>query len=300
MGLRFDGQVALVTGAGGGLGKAYALWLAERGAAVVVNNRVHPGIPSSAQTVVDEIISKGGKAIVDHHAVESEEGGQAMVDATFNQFGRLDILICNAGIAINTPFQELSIAKFREVVDINLWGTVLPLHAAIPRMIAAGYGRVVLTSSQAGLFGETGSTAYACTKSAMIGLARAVARDIGDQTDIRINVVTPAAYTGMSSKDLDAKWADLMSPFKVAPVVGWLSSRECQRSGMIFNVGAGRVRRAMILEGDPVELVDGEMAGCWPALDDLRNPVEAGSSFGSGMVLIPELFAAQPDIVNKR
>jgi NAD(P)-dependent dehydrogenase (short-subunit alcohol dehydrogenase family) len=194
--VHFEGRVALITGAGKSLGRAYALWLAAQGAAVVVNNRVHPGVPSSAQAVVDEIVAAGGRAIADGHSVEDAAGARAMVDAAYTAFGRLDILVCNAGISrVNRPFQSMSIDEIREVVDVNLWGTLLPLHAAFPRMVEAGYGRIVLTTSQVGLFGRAGSSAYACTKSAMIGLARAVGWD-GHPHNVRVNVVAPGGLHG--------------------------------------------------------------------------------------------------------
>ena len=299
MNLRFDKQVALITGAGKGLGRAYALWLAARGASVVVNNRVRPGAASSAQAVVEEITRAGGIALADEHAVESEAGAASMVEAAFSRFGRLDILICNAAISENVAFQEASLEHIRELLNVNLWGTIYVVHAALPRMLAARYGRVVLTTSQAGLYGQTGGTSYACSKSAMIGLARGIARDVGD-VDVKINTIAPAAYTPMSQKDVDARWSEFMSPFKVAPVVGWLCSSACNTSGLILNVGAGRIRRAKVMEGAAVEIKNEDVAACWPALDDMSNAVEAKSSFDSGMVLMPELFAADTAMIDKR
>jgi NAD(P)-dependent dehydrogenase (short-subunit alcohol dehydrogenase family) len=249
--------------------------------------------------VVEEITQAGGKAIADEHAVQDEADSRAMIDSVFDRFGRLDILICNAGIADNTPFQEIPLDRVREIMDVNFWGTLYPVHTALPRMLAAGYGRIVLTTSQAGLFGETGSVAYASSKAALIGMARSIARDVGE-ADIRVNLVAPAAYTPMSAKNLDAKWNEYMSPFKVAPVVGWLCSEACAGSGMIFNVGAGRVRRVRILESLPVEVPDGDLDKHWPELNEMKDAIEAKSSFGSGMVLMPELFAAEPDMADKR
>ena len=283
--MRFDGRVALITGAGKSLGRAYALWLAARGAAVVVNNRTHPGQPSSAQSVVDEIVAAGGRAIADGNSVEDEQGALAMVQAAFDAFGRLDILVCNAAISrVNRPFQSMSIDEIREVIDINLWGTLLPLHAAFPRMIEAGYGRIVLTTSQVGLFGRAGSSAYACSKSAMIGLARAVGWD-GAAHNIRVNVVAPAAYTAMST--LPPRFRDIIAPEKVAPAVGWMCSDACNESGMIFNVGAGRVRRVKVQEGRVIEIPGDDFGACWPALEDMTDAIEAKDNAGSGAVLIP-------------
>ena len=136
----------------------------------------------------------------------------------------------------------------------------------------------------------------------MIGMARALARDAHDagDLDIRINVIAPAAFTPMSSKALAPKWEEFLSPFKVAPVVGWLASEGCQKSGLIFNVGAGRMRRVKVLEGRPLEIPNEDVGALWPALDDMSGALEASSSFGSGEVLMPELFAAEPDMVGKR
>lgn len=293
MSTRFDGRVALITGAGKGLGRAYALWMAARGAAVVVNNRVHEGVPSSAQAVVEEIRKAGGKAIADEHAVQEDADARAMVDAAIAAFGRLDILVCNAAISLpNVPFHEVPLARVREVMDINLWGTLYPLHAALPGMLKQGYGRVVLTTSQVGLFGRAGTAPYACSKTAMIGLARSVGWE-GHERNIRVNVVAPAAYTTMSQA-IGPRFAEVLSPFKVAPVVGWLSSDACDRSGMIFNVGAGRVRRVMLHEGAVVEIPDDDMAACWPALDDMTGAVEAKDSTASGAILIPGRLDPNP------
>lgn len=283
--MRFDGKVALITGAGKSLGRAYALWMAARGAAVVVNNRVHPGVRSSARAVADEIVSAGGRAVADEHSVEREEGAREMVETAYRHFGRLDILVCNAAISlVNAPLQSMTLEQLREVIDVNLWGTLLPLHAAFPRMIEAGYGRIVLTTSQVGLFGRAGSSAYACSKSAMIGLARAAGWD-GDAHNVRINVVAPAAFTAMST--LPPRFKEIIAPEKVAPAVGWLCSDACNASGMILNVGAGRVRRVKVQEGRVVEIPGDDFGACWPALEDMTDAVEARDSTGSGAVLIP-------------
>lgn len=298
----FNQRVALVTGAGKGLGRAYALWLARHGATVVVNNRKRPGVPSSAQAVVDEIIAAGGKAFVDEHSVEVEVGAREMIEGAIARAGQLDILVCNAAIDEHfTPFRDISLDTLREIMDINLWGTLYPVHAAWKHMLGRAYGRIILTSSQAGLFGQSASVGYSTSKAAMIGMARALTRDASDagDADIRINIIAPAAYTPMSSQALDPKWAEFLSPFKVAPVVGWLASEDCRRSGMIFNVGAGRMRRVKVLEGKPLDIPDEDVSALWPALDDMSGAIEASSSFGSGEVLMPELFAADPDMVGK-
>lgn len=286
MGLRFDDRVVLITGAGKGLGRAYARYFAERGARVVVNNRVRDGQPSSARTVVAEILAGGGEAVADEHNVETEEGGAAMVEAALRAFGKLDILICNAAISlVNTPFTELTPAQMREIVDINIWGTFYPLHAALPHMVRANYGRAVLTTSHIGLYGRPGSAAYGCSKAAVVGLARSVGHDVAN-TDIRINVIAPGAYTQLSNA-LGPEFADRADPSRVAPVVGWLSSGLCQESGMILCAGGGRLRRARIVEGLVVEVDDDTIAERVHALEPLAELVEAPDAKSSGQMLLP-------------
>lgn len=291
MDLRFDGQTALITGAGKGLGRAYALWLAARGASVVVNNRVHPDVPSSAQKVVDEIVAKGGRAVADHHAVESEAGGEAMVETACRAFGKLDILVCNAGVVSYANYDALSAAEFHRVMDINFWGSAYPVMAALPRMSKANYGRIVMTVSTAGLFGQPKSAYYAASRSAMIGFARTIGIDTeAEGKDIRINMISPAGYTDMARAHIDPKWEEFMSPFKVAPVVGWLGSPLCKQSGMILHAGCGRVRRVKLMGSQRVEIANGDVQACWPALDDMEGAQESASSFAAGKLMNPELY----------
>ena len=168
----FTGKVALVTGAGKTIGRGYAEWLGKHGAKVVVNNRSHPGVPSSAQEVADVINAAGGAAIIDEHAVEDESSGKAMVQRAIDTFGRLDILICNAAITSEKkPLEELSLAEFNAIMQINFYGSLYPLMAALPGMIERNYGRIVLTTSVAGLCGMAGSVAYAASKTALVGVA---------------------------------------------------------------------------------------------------------------------------------
>lgn len=286
MSLRFDGKVALITGAGKGLGRAYAHYFAARGAKMVVNNRLRDGVPSSAQAVADEIRAAGGEAIADEHAVESEAGGQAMVAAALEAFGKLDILVCNAAISlVNTPFDQLTAQQMREVLDVNVWGTFYPLHAALHHMLGAGAGRVVLTTSHIGLYGRAGSAAYGCSKAAVVGLARSVGRDVA-ASGVRINVIAPGAYTQISSA-LGPEFAERADPKRVAPVVGWLCSDLCEESGMILSAGGGRVRRARIVEGEFREVDDDTVEARIPELAALTGLVEAPDAKSSGQVLLP-------------
>jgi NAD(P)-dependent dehydrogenase (short-subunit alcohol dehydrogenase family) len=285
----FMEQVVLITGAGKGLGRAYAHWFAAAGAKVVVNNRVHPGVPSSAQAVVAEIAQLGGTAIAEQSSVETEDGAGTMIATALGHFGRIDALICNAGISEDVPFQTFPLEEMHRVMNINFWGSLYPLRAALPGMIASNFGRIVLSTSQAGLFGQRRATLYSASKAALIGLARGLALDLRKH-DIHINLIAPAAYTPMASAKVDARWAQFMAPEKVAPLVGWMASRDCRHSGMIFNSGAGRVRRARIMECQPVHF-DDDFASCLPMLDDMNGALEAKESYDSGRVLMPEMFS---------
>ena len=205
----------------------------------------------------------------------------------------MDLLVCNAAIDEHfTPFRDISLNTLREIMDINLWGTMYPVHAAWKHMLGRAYGRIILTSSQAGLFGQSASVGYSTSKAAMIGMARALTRDASDagDADIRINVIARAAFTPMSSKALDPKWAEFLSPFKVAPVVGWLASELCDRSGMILHAGCGRVRRVKLMGAPRVEIRNEDMEACWPQLDNMEGAEESASSFHAGKLMNPELY----------
>jgi NAD(P)-dependent dehydrogenase (short-subunit alcohol dehydrogenase family) len=284
-----SGQTAVVTGAGNGLGRAYARWLAAHGCAVVVNNRASVGCASSAGAVVDEIRAEGGRAIAHEGPVEIEASATDMVALAHSTFGSCDILVCNAGIQHWRDFAEVTIAEMRRLIDINLWGTIFAMKAAWPAMVARDYGRIVLTGSSAGLWGQMQSADYSASKAAMVGLARAASLDAPAEADIRINVIAPAAYTPMSSGSIGAEWAEYCSTDKVAPVVGWLSSRLCQSSGGLYHAGAGRVRRVQVLEGPMVELSDGPIEKVMAELEALPEPL---SSFGSGALLMHEMAAS--------
>jgi NAD(P)-dependent dehydrogenase (short-subunit alcohol dehydrogenase family) len=289
--VRFEGRVALITGAGGGLGRSYAFWLAKRGAKVVVNNRVHPDRPSSAAAVVDEILAQGGEAVPDEHPVEREDSGAGMVKTALNHFGRIDIVISNAGILEFEPYTDLKVSTLKRTMDINFWGSVYPVLAALPHMATQGYGRIVMTTSSAALYGQTRSAGYAASRAAVIGFARSIAVDSRDAGDFQINMILPSAYTNASKDFHDPKHAEFMSPNRIAPVTGWLCSEACQSSGLILHAGCGRVRRAKLVEGAAIDIPDEDLAQCWPALDDMTGAEEAINSSASGDVLRPELLA---------
>jgi NAD(P)-dependent dehydrogenase (short-subunit alcohol dehydrogenase family) len=289
MTLRFDGRVALITGAGTGLGRAYAEWFAARGARVVVNNRVHPGTPSSAEAVVEAIRAAGGQAIADHHAVDREQSGLAMVEAAYSAFGRLDILIANAGGNVKKPLLETSLTEFRQNLETNFWGSVYPVLAALPRFFRSNYGRIVLTTSAAGLFGQRQHVPYAAAKSALVGFARALAVEIGKQ-NVKVNLISPYARTPGSRHAIGERLEQIMSPQHVAPVVGWLAHESCEQTGVILSAGAGRVRRVAVVEGSILETSgDDEVGSLWPRLSRLESAQESRNSGRSALELVPEL-----------
>ena len=286
----FTGRTAIVTGASKGLGRAYARWLAAHGCAVVVSNRPAADGASSAQAVVDEIVAAGGRAVAHDGAVQSESDAAAMVALASDHFGAPDIFISNAGVQAFRHFSSVTLEQMRELLDINLWGVIVGLKAVWPSMVERGYGRIVLTGSSAGMWGQMQSADYAASKGAMIGLARSIAIDVPEGADIRINIISPAAYTPMSSGSFDPKWADYASPDHVAPVVGWLCSEQCRTSGGIYHTGAGHVRRAQVLEGPVHKTTGGDLDSVMNGLE--RQP-EWTSSFASGAEIFPAMMEEQ-------
>ncbi len=254
------GRVAIVTGAGKGLGKAYARWLAERGCAVVVNNRIHPGVASTARALVEEITATGGKAVAHEGPVDDQASAQEMIQTALREFGRLDILICNAGVMPEGPFAEIGVDELERTVHTNIWGAVHPLQAAWKHMLGTGYGRIVVSGSAVGLYGHPSGVIYGTTRSAMVGLARGLALEAPKGSDIGVNVINPLAYTPMSSTQMDRNRgaeasAMNLPPEKVATVVGFLCSEACKLTGAIFHAGGGKVSRVAIIESQsiPVE-----------------------------------------------
>lgn len=293
----FKGQVALVTGAGRGLGRAYALWLAKAGAKVVVSNRSKPGRDSVAEAVVEEIRAAGGEAIADENAVENEQGAKEMVTTAIKAFGRLDILICNAGVTEISPLLDMDIDQLRMVMDVNFYGTLLPMRAALKEMSSAGYGRIVVTASGAAYYPIPGTAAYAASKAALIGLVRTTAAEVADK-DIKINIISPIAYTPMSYGHMSESLGELFSTDNVTPVVGWLSSPACDRSGTILTVGGGKVSRVRIVEtpGQPVH--ERKISDIWPDLESLDGAREWASGMDTANGLIAEFQAFQEGRIN--
>jgi NAD(P)-dependent dehydrogenase (short-subunit alcohol dehydrogenase family) len=240
--LRFDDRVAVVTGAGRGLGRAYAHLLASNGAKVVVNDcDTEP-----ACDVVREVTTAGGEAVACTESVATPEGGKAIVQAALDNYGRIDVLIHNAGNVRRGSLKEMTYEDFESVVDVHLRGAFHVVRPAFPLMCEAGYGRIVLTSSIGGLYGNHGVANYAMSKAGMIGLSNVVALEGADE-GIKCNVIVPGALTRMA-EGLDTSSYPPMEPELVAPVVGWLAHESCSITGEILVAIAGRVARAVIAE----------------------------------------------------
>lgn len=249
--MHFDERVAIVTGAGGGLGRSHALELARRGARVVVNDvgaSVHgEGASSStAQRVVEEIEALGGTAVANHDSVATAEGGQAIVQAALDAFGRLDILINNAGILRDKAFHKMDGVMIDQVIDVHLKGTMFVSQPAFTAMRAAGYGRIVSTSSASGLFGNFGQANYGAAKAGIAGLTRVLAIE-GAASGIKANAIAPIADTRMTS-GLLGSLTERVGASAVSPVVAYLAHEECAVNGEVFSVAGGRVARIFVAE----------------------------------------------------
>jgi len=249
--LRFDDRVAVITGAGRGLGRAYAQLLASRGARVVVNDPggslKGEGVDAGpAQRAAQEIEAAGGEAIACTESVATPEGGSAIIEAALDHYGRIDILIHNAGIVRAASLKEMTHGDFDAVLDVHLRGAFHVVRPAFPLMCKAGYGRVVLTSSIGGLYGNHRQANYGMAKAGMIGLSNVVALE-GAADGVKCNLIVPGAVTRMA-EGLDTSAYPPMSPEMVAPVVAWLAHESCSISGEMLISIAGRVAKAFLAE----------------------------------------------------
>ncbi len=257
--LRFDGRVAIITGAGGGLGRSHALELARRGASILVND---PGAavdgtgPSSfaADRVVEEITAMGGIAAPNHDSVATSEGGQAIVQAALDAFGRVDVLINNAGILRDKAFHHMDQTMIDSVVDVHLKGALFVSAPAFRAMREQGYGRIVNTSSASGLFGNFGQANYGAAKAGLAGLTRVLAIE-GAGHGIKVNAIAPVALTRMT-QDLLGDLAAKVSPETVSPLVAFLANEQCPVNGHVYSVAGGRIARIFVAETHGVVLAE--------------------------------------------
>jgi NAD(P)-dependent dehydrogenase (short-subunit alcohol dehydrogenase family) len=263
MAIRFDGRVAIVTGAGAGLGRQHALELARRGARVVVNDfgggRDGTGGSSApAEAVANEIRTMGSDAIAHGADVTSEDQVADMVRQTLARWGRIDILVNNAGILRDASFVKSTLADFRKVIDVHLMGSVICTQAVWPVMREANYGRIVFTTSSSGLYGNFGQASYAAAKTALIGLMNVLPSE-GRKNDVRVNLLGPGAATRMTQDLLPPSLVDIMDPSAVAPAVAFLVSDDAP-SRVILNATAGGFSRTYLHETEGVFLEGAERA----------------------------------------
>ena len=246
----FEGRVAVVTGAGRGIGRAYAHLLAERGAAVVVNDLGGSikGVGADrevASGVAAEIEGAGGTALADEHDIASAEGAEALVAATLERFGRLDVLINNAGIMRWGGLPDVDAESLQQHLAVHLLGSFNTTKAAWPTMVEKGYGRIVMTTSS-GVFGLPKNLSYAAAKGGVIGLTRSIAT-MSEAHGIKVNLIAPAAMTRLAGPDADADdTSSPMAPGQVAPLVAFLAHEACPVNGEMYAAGAGRFSRIFL------------------------------------------------------
>jgi NAD(P)-dependent dehydrogenase (short-subunit alcohol dehydrogenase family) len=245
----FDNRVAIVTGAGGGLGRCHALELARRGARLVIND-LGGAIDGSgsdatpAEKVVAEIEALGGEAVANGDSVATPEGGAAIVAAAIDAFGRVDVVVNNAGILRDKTFHKMEPADVDAVIDVHLKGAFNVTRPAWVHMRDQGYGRIVMTASNAGVLGNFGQTNYGAAKMGLVGMANVLALE-GAKYGIKVNVIAPVARTRMT-EDLLGPLAAKLNPEQISPVVAWLASEECPVSGEVYSCGGGVVARFFV------------------------------------------------------
>ena len=290
--IRFDDQVAIVTGAGGGLGREYALALAARGAKVVVNDlggkQDGPGHSGASRAVVAEIEAAGGEAIADGGDVSNYDHMQAMVAAAIDKWGRVDVLINNAGVLRDKTFAKMEPADFEFVVRVHLLGSAYATKACWEHFRQRNYGRVLMTSSSSGLFGNFGQANYAAAKLGVVGLAKTLALE-GFKNDIRVNAIAPTAGTRMTEGLFNEAMFDAFSPDKVAPGALFLVSKDAP-SGQIVGAGAG------VFQGSSITLTPGAalhgdalspegVTAAWDRIVDRSGEIVPGSGAEQAMLI---------------
>jgi NAD(P)-dependent dehydrogenase (short-subunit alcohol dehydrogenase family) len=270
--IRFDDRVAVITGAGGGLGKTYALELARRGARVVVNdlggNADGSGASPLADQTVAQIKAAGGDAVANYDSVSTPEGGEKIVQAALDKWGRVDVVINNAGILRDKSFAKLTPEDLGLVIDVHLKGAFYVSQPAFKAMKEQGYGRFVFTSSAAGIFGNFGQTNYGAAKMGLVGLSNVLAVE-GLKSNIKSNVIAPVAKTRMT-EGLLGPLADFLLPEQVTPLTVFLASEACSLTHEIISVGGGRFARVF------VGLCQGWNAGkgSQPSAEDVQGHLE--------------------------
>ena len=276
MTIDFKDKVAIITGAGGGLGRSHALELSKRGAKVIVNDLGGSvdgsgGSSDAAEKVVKEIISSGGQAISNGSSVTDDNGVKLMIDQTIDEYGRIDILINNAGILIDKSFSKMELNDFEKVLNVHLMGTVKPTKAVWEIMKEQNYGRILVTSSSSGLYGNFGQTNYGAAKLGLVGFMNTLKLE-GQKYNVHVNALTPVAYTRMTANLMPPEAENLLTPESVTPAAIYLVSHEAP-NGTILCAGAGVYSVSKIMESDGLSL------GLNATAEDIVNNWEKISNF---------------------
>ena len=263
MAISFADKVAIVTGAGGGLGRAHALYLAKLGAKVVVNDLGASldgsgGGSEASQKVVAEIKAAGGEAIANGASVSDDAGVAHLVKQTMDAFGRIDVLVANAGILRDKSFGKMEIKDFEAVVNVHLMGTVKPARAVWEIMKSQGYGRIVVTTSSTGLYGNFGQTNYGAAKLSLVGFMNSLKLE-GAKDNIKVNAICPVAATRMTEALMPPAVLEMLKPEFVSPAVAYLASEDAP-TGVIMTAAAGVFATAQLVETDGVNLGQGASA----------------------------------------
>ena len=279
MSIRFDDQVAIVTGAGGGIGKQHALELARRGAKVVVNDLGGgvdgTGTSDASEAVVDQILSEGGEAIANGASVTDLDAIKDMTEQVVSKWGKIDILVNNAGILRDKTFHNVSMDDFNLVMDVHFQGTLNCTHTIYPIMRKNGYGRIVFTSSSSGVFGNFGQSNYGAAKMAMVGLMNTLKLE-GQKYNVFSNTITPVAYTRMTENLMPEDFGKQFQPEYITPAVLYLASDQAP-NGAIMAAGAGVFSRILIHETMGISLGTGEdmtpenISASWEKISDMSD-----------------------------
>ena len=299
MSLDFTNKVVIVTGAGGGLGKSHALEFARRGATVVVNDLGGAmdgsgGSSEAAEAVVAEIKEAGGEAIANGSSVTDDAGVDNMIKQTMDAYGRIDVLVNNAGVLRDKSFAKMEINDFTFVVDVHLFGTMKPTKAVWPIMKEQGYGRIMVTSSSSGLYGNFGQANYGAAKLGVVGFMNTLKLE-GQKDNIHINALAPVAWTRMTENLMPAEMEDMLTPERVTPAVVFMCS-EGAPTGKIICAGAGAYTSAAIVETKGVYLGENpsaeDVAENWETISKIDDAAKAlfqgGEQTGRMFELIQE------------
>ncbi len=286
--IRFDGRVAIVTGAGGGLGRVYALEFAKRGAKVLVNDLggardgSGEGSQTPAQKVVEEIKAAGGVAVANYDNVATAEGGERIVKAALDAFGTVDILVNNAGILRDKSLPKMEPETWQAVLDVHLNGAYNVTRPAFAVMKEKGYGRIIMTTSAAGLYGNFGQTNYSAAKMGLVGLMNTLKLE-GAKYNIKVNTIAPIAASRLMADIIPPELLDKMKPEFVAPLVLYLASEGCPVTGRIYNAGVGYYGRAAVMTSPGTVIGDGkkvptveEVGAAWEKIQSLQGAKELG------------------------